>query len=95
MGVGISAALPRFVYENPAHRVSAWALIIGFFLTMAYVLLTATLLSATWALAGQSVELAPVFYALGLLLLLLLTLFSAILPMAVGAKRIALYQWEH
>jgi ABC-2 type transport system permease protein len=95
MGVGISAALPRFVYENPAHRVSAWALIIGFFVTMAYVLLIGVLISATWALAGQSAELAPVFYALGLLLLLIITLFSAILPMAIGAKRIGVYQWEH
>src|SRR5205085_2929673 len=58
MGVGISAALPRFIYENPAHRVSPWALIIGFFATAGYLIIVLTLGVVTYIIADQIPEYA-------------------------------------
>ncbi len=95
LGVGISAALPRFVYDNPAHRVSVWALILGFLTTVAYLTLTGLLSFFTWHLSLVGDAPAPLVYAAGASVLLLLTLLVIVAPMAVGARRIEVYQWEH
>lgn len=96
MGVGIAAALPRFVYENPAHRVSAWALILGFIATTVYVVIVVGLMIAVKLLADywQSPQ-ATVVYVIGGFLFFLVSFFAAIVPLVVGARRIAVYQWEH
>ena len=96
MGVGISAALPRFLYENPAHRVSGWALILGFFATMGYLTLTGVLafgafyaqIDATW------MQYKPIIWTFLALLYLSMTLVSIVVPIAVGARRLAEYEWE-
>jgi ABC-2 type transport system permease protein len=95
MGVGISAALPRFVYENPAHRVSVWALILGFFATAAYVVVILSLLAATWFMAGHWNQLAMLVYLVGAGVFLLVSLMATFVPMAIGARRIEVYQWEY
>jgi ABC-2 type transport system permease protein len=95
MGVGLSACLPRFVYENPAHRVSAWALILGFFSTVGYLFVSAIILLATFLLASQVTERAMVIYIFGATLFGALTLTCALLPMAIGARRLSAYQWTH
>jgi ABC-2 type transport system permease protein len=97
IGVGISAAFPRFVYENPAHRVSAWALILGFFASVGYMMATGLIFGVAWflttlpELAGQ---IRPILYG-SIVLWLLFTLFATILPLEIGARRIEVYQWEH
>jgi ABC-2 type transport system permease protein len=95
MGVGISAALPRFVYENPAHRVSAWALILGFLATMLYLALSGSLFITVYLIAGQAPEYALPVWTIGAGLFLLLTAATALIPMAIGARRIEVYQWEY
>lgn len=95
IGVGISAALPRFVYENPAHRVSAWAMILGFVVSTAYVTFTGTLAVTIWWLADQWTTEAMWIYAMGGALFLLLTLFVTLIPLMIGARRIETYPWEY
>lgn len=96
LGVGISAALPRFVYENPAHRVSAWALILGFFATVGYLMATAIIFGTAWILALRVEESqARLIYIISTTLYLALTLIATYVPMAIGSRRIEVYQWEH
>lgn len=95
IGVGLSACLPRFVYENPAHRVSAWALILGFFTSLGYLFVSAIILVATFLLASQDVDHALSIYIFGATLFAALTLSCSLLPMAIGARRLTAYQWTH
>jgi hypothetical protein len=95
MGVGISAALPRFVYENPAHRVSVWALILGFFGSVVYVILSGTLFVVLYLLVSQTEGHALLFYGVGTLFFVGLTVVCAVIPMEIGARRLDVYQWEH
>ena len=96
MGVGISAALPRFLYENPAHRVSGWALILGFFATMGYLILTALMAFGAWytTVNWQLREYERFIYTFTALLYLSMTLVAIVLPIAIGARRLAEYEWE-
>src|SRR5579884_1656900 len=97
LGVGISAALPRFVYGNPAHRVSAWALILGFFASIGYLMASAIVLGLAAILASrpEAQENAPTIYGIGALVYLALTAYAIYMPMAIGARRLDHYQWEH
>lgn len=97
LGVGISAALPRFIYENPAHRVSAWALILGFFSTIGYLMTSAVIFGLAWFLT-MNLEYSPqtlLIWGVSLVLYLILTAYAIFFPIAVGARRIERYQWEH
>ena len=38
VGVGLAGLFPRFIYENPAHRASMWALTLGFVFATAYLI---------------------------------------------------------
>jgi len=96
MGVGIAAALPRFVYENPAHRVSAWALILGFLTTTIYVVVVVCLLVGMQLLANHwPSPQGGIAYVIGGFLFFLISFFAAIVPLVVGARRIGFYQWEY
>lgn len=97
LGVGISAAFPRFFYENPAHRVSAWALILGFFATVGYLLLTGVLFGLAWlfSLHTDPGSQTLLLWSLSLALYIGFSLFAIFLPLAIGARRIERYQWEH
>ena len=95
LGVGLSAALPRFVYENPAHRVSAWALILGFFTTSGYLLLTGTFFGVAYLIVTQTERFAPgPVFAIAALLFLALTVVAILVPLAIGARRLERFQWE-
>lgn len=97
LGVGISAALPRFVYENPAHRVSAWALILGFFTTTGYLTVSGVIFGLAWMLAirWEWRNQVDLIYTIAILVYLMLTAFVTFVPLAIGARRIEVYQWEH
>jgi ABC-2 type transport system permease protein len=96
MGVGLSAALPRFIYENPAHRVSAWALILGFVTSVVYILAMSGISIVGY---GMATSLAPEYSTAiisgSVVLMLVLTLAAILIPMTVGAQRLQDYQWEH
>ena len=96
LGVGLSAALPRFIYENPAHRVSAWALILGFFTTTGYLLLTGSLFGGAYLLVSQGDLFRPaVVFGIATLLFLILTGVVILVPLWVGARRLERFAWEH
>lgn len=95
IGVGVSAALPRFVYENPAHRVSVWALILGFCGSVLYVGLGGGVLGAAALAATRAPEQATAIWAVGAALFTLLTAVVAVMPMVLGAGRISRYQWQY
>ena len=96
LGIGISAAFPRFLYENPAHRVSAWAMILGFFASIGYLTFTGLIFGVIWFVTTQSGnENASLLYGLGSVLFVVFTLYSIFLALTIGAKRLAKYQWEH
>jgi hypothetical protein len=95
MGVGLSAMLPRFIYENPAHRVSVWALILGFVGSVVYVFASGLLFAVVLLLASQHVDYAPGIHVLGVTLFAAISLLTAFAPMWVGVQRLERYQWEH
>ncbi len=97
LGVGISAALPRFLHDNPALRVSPWALIVSFFATSGYMLLTLLIFAATWIASSASGAAGPsptlIGGAFGLHALLTLAVILA--AMTIGARRLERYEWPH
>jgi hypothetical protein len=97
LGVGLSAAFPRFTYENPAHRVSAWALVLGFFASVGYVAVSGILFATAWLVA---LNLPPAseptaLYAGAAILYLAISAIAVAAPIRLGALRIEGYQWEH
>ena len=95
IGVGISAALPRFVYDNPAHRVSAWALILGFLASVSYITVMGVAGAVGWHLATLLPERAAAIYVACGILLAVITGAAVGLPMEIGRLRLAHYQWEY
>lgn len=97
LGVGISASLPRFVHENPSLRVSAWALIIGFFATMGYMIGSGLIFGLSVFIASNLDDgsRARLLYGAAGALFLGFTLLVIAFPMSVGARRIERYEWEH
>ncbi len=96
LGVGLSAALPRFVYENPAHRVSAWALILGFFTTTGYLLLTGAIFGVAYLMVTQAELFPPVpVFSVATLLFLIVTAVAILVPLGIGARRLERFAWEH
>ena len=97
LGVGLSAIFPRFVYENPAHRVSVWALILGFFGSVGYCMATAILFGLAWFFTTrfEVVSRPWLLYAVSGLLYVVMTLYVTWLLVTVGARRIEGYAWEH
>ena len=97
LGVGLSALFPRFVCENPAHRVSAWGLILGFFVYIAYVLISGALFAAAWLIASKLTDATQLSLvnAVATTLYLAFTWGCVSAPLAMGAKRIENYEWQH
>ena len=93
LGVGISATFPRFAYDNPAHRVSTWALILGFLASVIYLTVAGVILLVAWT--GIGLEDPRPAQLIGGLAFVLITLLCIFVPIAIGARRIDLYQWEH
>ena len=97
LGVGLSALFPRFVYENPAHRVSAWGLILGFFVYIAYVFISGSLFAADWLITSKMTDTTQILTVnmIGASLYLVFTWICVYAPLAMGAKRIENYEWLH
>jgi len=97
LGVGLAAAFPRFVYENPAHRVSAWALILGFFAATGYMVVSGILFAVAWIVAANlPVGTAPgIVYGAFAVIYLGISACAVIFPLLLGARRIESYQWEN
>ena len=97
LGVGISAALPRFVYDNPAHRVSGWALIFGFVATLIYISLSIGAMLGAWVLTYglHKTDRPDIVWGAAGVFFLMLTFLCVVVPISIGSRRIATYQWEY
>ena len=98
-GIGVSAVFPRFIYDNPAHRVSAWALVIGFLASTGYLLAVAMISGATWIVTSSPWSFLPIDPGKAVLtavaLLVAWTASFVWLLLHLGARRLCLYEWEH
>ncbi len=94
VGVGLAGLFPRFVYENPAHRASVWALTLGFAGATAY--LIAAGLIAALAYLGITRGGLPVNGVLTVAVsaFVLLSLLTGLVPVALAARRLRDYEWE-
>ncbi len=97
LGVGLAAAFPRFIYENPAHRVSVWALVLGFFASTAYIMVSGILFAAAWVVASNLPPGSATIAAYGVATFFYLVISACAIwaPISLGARRIQGYQWEH
>lgn len=94
VGVGLSGLFPRFIYDNPAHRASVWALTLGFVLASAYVLAAGLTLGGAALLASEGILPAHFAWLLGGALFVLLSLVTGLIPVALAARRLRRYDWD-
>lgn len=94
LGVGLAGLFPRFLYENPAHRASLWALILGFAFATTY--LIASGLIAALAYLGITRGGWPTggVLMLAVSLFVLLSLAAGLIPIALAIRRLQRYEWE-
>ena len=94
LGVGLSGLFPRFVYENPAHRASVWALVLGFVLATGYLLLCGLMAGgAYFAVTQWDVDSGPAYLAAGVGFILLSGATGAV-PVQLAARRLRDYEWD-
>jgi hypothetical protein len=93
VGVGLSGLFPRFLFDNPAHRASVWAMMLGFVISTFYLAMAgsgavvAFLLIAHGADAQRTVIGSWIYF-------LIITLAFGIIPLRAAQTRLAAYQWE-
>ena len=88
LGIGLSALFPRFIYDNPAQRVSVWAMLWGFVLYITYIITIGVAFFATWkALSlGSNTTYTWIIFVF---YLTLISLCFGLVPMVLGAKKLA------
>lgn len=94
LGVGLAGLFPRFVYENPAHRASVWALLLAFVLATVYLMLCGAIGAGAALLPAQGLMGARTAVNLGIGLFLALSLATGLVPTALAARRLRDYEWE-
>ncbi|BDI28086.1 hypothetical protein CCAX7_001370 [Capsulimonas corticalis] len=95
LGVGLAGIFPRFLYDNPAHRASVWAMVLGFVLATCYVVFCALLAAGVYVAFAQHLLGPPALFALAALLFIALSITTGYTPIALAAKRLGRYEWEH
>ena len=94
VGVGLAGLFPRFVYENPAHRASVWALTLGFVFATGYLIVGGLIAALAYlgvtrgGLAVNSVLLLAVSA------FVLVSLLTGVIPVALATRRLRDYEWE-
>jgi hypothetical protein len=94
VGVGLAGLFPRFIYENPAHRASMWALTLGFAGATAYLIVSG--LIAALAYLGITRGGLPIGGVLALSIgsFLLLSLLTGLVPVVLATRRLRDYEWD-
>jgi ABC-2 type transport system permease protein len=95
IGVGFSAIFPRFLHDNPAVRVSPWALILGFVAATLYVLSAGAALALAALAAADYLPAKTLLIPTGICLFLLISLLAVILPIEIGSRRLEAYEWPY
>ncbi|MGO8673030.1 MAG: putative ABC transporter permease subunit [Capsulimonadaceae bacterium] len=94
LGVGLGGLFPRFLYDNPAHRASVWAMILGFVFSSGYVVLTVSCFVVSWLAYGARIPQANAVALVGVVVFVALTLVTGLLPIRLAEKRLERYEWE-
>jgi|GEM_PF-1486745 len=93
IGVGLSGLFPRFLYDNPAHRASVWAMVLGFVFATLYVIFGGSFAVVGYLLVSHGYVAANVV-ATCIALFLATTLAFGSIPVWLAGKRLNGYQWE-
>lgn len=94
LGVGLGGLFPRFVYENPAHRASVWALLLGFVLATVYLMLCGLAGAGALLLPAQGLTSGRMAGALAASVFVLLSLATGLVPVMLASRRLRDYEWE-
>lgn len=93
LGVGLAGLFPRFVYENPAHRASVWALVLGFVLATGYVIISGLLAGGAYLAVLRGYAAGPVVQ-ITIASFGLISALTGFLPVQVATRRLCNYEWE-
>jgi len=95
IGVGLAGLFPRFVYENPAHRASVWALILGFVFGTGYLIVTGLIAALAYLEITRGGLPARGVLTLAVSAFALLSLVTGLVPVGLAARRLRDYEWEN
>ena len=94
VGVGLAGLFPRFIYENPAHRASVWALILGFVFATAYLVVSGLIAALAYlSVARGGLPVAGVL-TLAVSAFALVSLLTGVVPVALATRRLRDYEWD-
>jgi len=93
LGVGLSGLFPRFLFDNPAHRASVWAMLLGFIFSTIYMGLAGSAAVIAFLLQRNGYPFVPVT-AGAWIFFLILTIGFGILPVRAAEQRLGKYQWD-
>lgn len=95
IGVGLSALFPRFLHDNPAVRVSPWALILGFVAALLYVLFAGASLTLAILAYNNYLPAKEPLILIGITAFILCSCVAILLPLELGARRLEAYEWPY
>lgn len=94
LSVGLGGLFPRFLYDNPAHRASIWAMTLGFVFSSGYMVFSGCLFVVAWLAYGQGLSQANTVALVGVVLFVILTIATGSMPMRLAERRLLEYEWE-
>ena len=95
IGVGLAATFPRLVFDNPAHRVSPIAIVLGFGAGMAHAGVSWGILGATWYATTHWPAHAWSIAVAGLSVALIGAGLAVCAPLIIGHHRLTRFEWEY
>jgi len=93
LGVGLSGLFPRFLFDNPAHRASVWAMLLGFVFSTLYLAFAGSAAVVAFIMMTHGFPTLPVVIGVWTFFVIL-TLFTGIVPVKIATQRLSQYQWE-
>jgi ABC-2 type transport system permease protein len=94
LGVGLAGLFPRFVYENPAHRASVSALVLGFVLATGYILVCSLEAAGLYAAVIRSVMSLRTAEIVGISAFMIVSVLTGLVPVLIAERRLNNYDWE-
>ena len=93
LGVGLSGLFPRFLFDNPAHRASVWAMLLGFVLSTVYLALAGSGAVVAYLLVLHGMPLQQVA-AGAWIFFIVITVGFGVVPVRAAEQRLGQYQWD-
>jgi hypothetical protein len=95
LGVGLAGIFPRFLYDNPAHRASVWAMIVSFVFSTGYVIICVSIFLLGWLAYLQHSLLADQIAVVGAIGFAVLSLATGFIPISIAERRLSKYEWNY